>query len=213
MPRDPDVEYIDIGSNFLIGSAIGSEFHTLQIGVWRKTSNFRFKGAGRVRSRTATAKKTWRRLVTIDVGEYARKLEFGDHRSGKNWPFLEPAIRKNRHTWLLEFQGRFNKAVARRQRRKKSTLKEMLNPKADERTAKRILHNIGKLGVKAVQEQIWITFSPPLSAATIERKGHSKPLIDTGNLIQSIDYRIERDAPVAAAPSSERQVYGGTWIV
>lgn len=32
---------------------------------------------------------------------------------------------------------------------------------------------------------------PPLSAATIARKGSSKPLIDTGEMLNSVDYRIK----------------------
>lgn len=32
---------------------------------------------------------------------------------------------------------------------------------------------------------------PPLKPATIRRKGSSKPLIDTGQLINSIDYEVE----------------------
>lgn len=34
------------------------------------------------------------------------------------------------------------------------------------------------------------TNAPPLAASTIKRKGHSKPLIDTGVMFQSIDYEV-----------------------
>jgi hypothetical protein len=32
--------------------------------------------------------------------------------------------------------------------------------------------------------------SPPLSASTIKRKGHGRPLIDTSELVNAITYRI-----------------------
>ncbi len=32
---------------------------------------------------------------------------------------------------------------------------------------------------------------PPLSPATIKRKGHGKPLVDSGHMVQSVDYEVE----------------------
>lgn len=32
---------------------------------------------------------------------------------------------------------------------------------------------------------------PPLAPSTIKRKGHAKPLIDTGHMLQSVSYEVE----------------------
>lgn len=46
------------------------------------------------------------------------------------------------------------------------------------------------LAVRGVQKQIDDTLSPPNSPRTIARKGSSHPLIDTGNMRQSIAYKL-----------------------
>lgn len=46
------------------------------------------------------------------------------------------------------------------------------------------------LAVRGVQKQIDETLSPPNSKETIARKGSSHPLIDTGNMRQSISYKL-----------------------
>lgn len=43
-----------------------------------------------------------------------------------------------------------------------------------------------------VAEKIQAVTSPPLSPITIARKGHSKPLIDTGQMFQSVTGKVER---------------------
>lgn len=42
-----------------------------------------------------------------------------------------------------------------------------------------------------LQQSIRDTNSPPLSPLTIERKGFEKPLIDTGHMINSVDYEVD----------------------
>ncbi len=42
-----------------------------------------------------------------------------------------------------------------------------------------------------LHQSIVDTNSPPLAPATIKKKGFSKPLIDTGVMINSIDYKVE----------------------
>ena len=47
-------------------------------------------------------------------------------------------------------------------------------------------------GIKGqLQQSIKDTNSPPLAPATIAKKGFDKPLIDTGVMINSIDYKVE----------------------
>jgi hypothetical protein len=46
-------------------------------------------------------------------------------------------------------------------------------------------------GIKGqLQQSIRDTNAPPLSPLTIERKGFDKPLIDTGHMINSVDYEV-----------------------
>jgi hypothetical protein len=47
-------------------------------------------------------------------------------------------------------------------------------------------------GIKGqLQQSILDTNSPPLSQATIDRKGFDKPLIDTSHMINSVDYNVK----------------------
>lgn len=41
-----------------------------------------------------------------------------------------------------------------------------------------------------LQESINSLTSPPLAQSTIDRKGHSKPLIDTSVMVNSVDYKV-----------------------
>jgi hypothetical protein len=42
-----------------------------------------------------------------------------------------------------------------------------------------------------LRKSIQDTNSPPLAQSTIDRKGSAKPLVDTGHMLQSIDYDIK----------------------
>lgn len=43
-----------------------------------------------------------------------------------------------------------------------------------------------------LRQSIIDTNSPPLAPSTIARKGFAKPLVDTGHMLQSVDYRVSR---------------------
>lgn len=43
-----------------------------------------------------------------------------------------------------------------------------------------------------VAEKIQAVTSPPLAPVTIKRKGHDKPLVDTGQMVQSVTGKVER---------------------
>lgn len=58
-------------------------------------------------------------------------------------------------------------------------------------TAKQLLQELGVEAVKKVREMIEFGEFAALSPATIEKKGHDKPLFDTGTLLRSIKYKIE----------------------
>lgn len=41
-----------------------------------------------------------------------------------------------------------------------------------------------------LRQSIRDTNAPPLAQSTIDRKGHSKPLVDSGNMLNSIDHEV-----------------------
>ncbi len=49
---------------------------------------------------------------------------------------------------------------------------------------------LGQLGVTQVKSAINNGIKPPLKPATVARKGHSKQLIDTGKLLNSIEAKV-----------------------
>lgn len=60
------------------------------------------------------------------------------------------------------------------------------------KTPLQIMESLGPQGVRAVQEQIDETLSPPNAPSTIRRKGSSKPLQDSGNMRQHVTYRVHK---------------------
>jgi hypothetical protein len=59
-------------------------------------------------------------------------------------------------------------------------------------TAEQALELIGQQAKSDVQTKIRTLRTPPNTAETIKRKGSSNPLIDTGQLRQSIDYVVNK---------------------
>lgn len=51
------------------------------------------------------------------------------------------------------------------------------------------LIGIGAQGI--IMEEITVLRDPPNAQSTIDRKGSSNPLIDTGNMRQSVTYKVE----------------------
>ena len=44
-----------------------------------------------------------------------------------------------------------------------------------------------------LRQSIQQTDAPPLAQSTIDRKGHSKPLVDTGHMLNSVDHEVVRN--------------------
>jgi len=44
-----------------------------------------------------------------------------------------------------------------------------------------------------LRQSIQQTNAPPLAQSTIDRKGHSKPLVDTGHMLNSVDHEVVRN--------------------
>lgn len=68
----------------------------------------------------------------------------------------------------------------------------LLNAKADGTDAKLVYEKIGLVASNDVKEYFVGGQFAPLKQATIDRKGSSKPLIDTGELRSSITYEVRK---------------------
>lgn len=62
--------------------------------------------------------------------------------------------------------------------------------KSNDYDARRVLELTGQAIAGQLRASIIATNAPPLSPVTIRRKGFSKPLIDTGHMLNSIDYEV-----------------------
>lgn len=124
-----------------------------------------------------------------DVIQRAIWQEFGTRggASGGGWggpvperPFMRNAIRENLSNYrhLLK--------------REASNIVKAVASGKDGSAAKRVA--LGRLGVKAqgdIQQSITSLTSPPNSPTTIALKGSSKPLIDTGELRNSVNWKLD----------------------
>lgn len=111
----------------------------------------------------------------LTIAEIGAIHEFGAPRANiPERPFLHPAMREG---------------ADQIERLSKVLLFELQNGETTKDVA---LESLGLLGVRLVQEKIREGEFVPLKPATIARKGSSKPLIDTGQMIQSVTFQIER---------------------
>lgn len=58
--------------------------------------------------------------------------------------------------------------------------------------AERVLMLMGEGIAGQLRQSIIDIMEPPLVPSTIKRKGFDKPWIETGNLLQSVDYEVDR---------------------
>ena len=66
---------------------------------------------------------------------------------------------------------------------------------AEGEPAEKVLDQLGVLAVGYTQQYITDLDSPPNAPSTIKRKGSANPLIDTGNMRQSVTYTIADQMP------------------
>jgi hypothetical protein len=64
---------------------------------------------------------------------------------------------------------------------------------ANDYDARRTLELTGAAIAGQLRQSIVDLVDPPLAPSTIARKGSSKPLIDTGVMLQSVDFEVEED--------------------
>jgi hypothetical protein len=85
-------------------------------------------------------------------------------------PFMRPTIARNRNQWGKDL----------------SHLLEV-----NDYDVVRSLNLLGEHVKGQIQEAITKVTSPPLKPATVAAKGSAKPLIDTGHMLNSVDYNVE----------------------
>ena len=106
-----------------------------------------------------------------ELAQKAAQLEFGaPHLNGKKWPFMTQSFSIN-----------LNKL----KRQSASEFRRMTRNISAPVTA---LEKIGESHEEQIRKQIWLVRTPKLSDFTIAAKGSSKPLIDTGLMVNSITH-------------------------
>lgn len=88
-------------------------------------------------------------------------------------PFIAPPIKDNVEKYKRMMRGQALKLIFRRT------------------TLHNALALVGEAGKADIQKYMLSANFAPLSAATIERKGSSKPLIDTGQMRNAITYEVK----------------------
>lgn len=63
--------------------------------------------------------------------------------------------------------------------------------KTNDYDAAQTLGQTGEAVKGQLQESIVQTNSPPNAPSTIARKGHDKPLVDSGHMLKSVDYEVK----------------------
>ena len=108
---------------------------------------------------------------SIPVALVASIMEFGAMHIPAR-PTIRPSLEKNK----AKYYDLINKAVV-----------NSLNG-SDFKTGLMI---VGKMGAEDIQAEIRNLQNPPLSIKTIQKKGHSKPLMDTKVMFQSVTFKVD----------------------
>lgn len=83
----------------------------------------------------------------------------------------------------------FRNMVAKKSREWPEAIRQLLV--ANGYDVEKTLTMVGEAIAGQLRQSIVDTNEPPLAPSTIARKGHSKPLVDTGHMLQSVDYEVE----------------------
>lgn len=100
--------------------------------------------------------------------EYGHITKDGKHVPAR--PFMQQTVQKNSKKWFDIFE------------------KKLVEFNFD---VNKTLNFLGLVAMENVKETIVNGNYAPLSQYTIDKKGHSKPLIDTKHMLNSVDYEIE----------------------
>ena len=88
-------------------------------------------------------------------------------------PFMRPAVQDNGPEWMKLFEQGATAII-------QGTY-----------TAREVLEMVTLRAAGDIAKKIQAVTAPPLSPITIARKGHDKPLIDTGQMSQSVTGKVE----------------------
>lgn len=91
-------------------------------------------------------------------------------------PFMRPAVAEHGREWLDQLAAGGRKAM-----KPGSALTPLM-----------VLEAVAMMAAGNVGEMIQAVNSPPLDPRTVARKGSDKPLVDTGQMIQSVTGVVER---------------------
>lgn len=109
----------------------------------------------------------------VPVATKAAAHEFGTARIPAR-PFMRPTVAAKKQAWLGQLaQG--SKAILR-----------------GEATPRQVLEGVALRAAGDVAKTIKTVNSPPLSPKTVKRKGFAKPLVETGQMIQSVTGVVEK---------------------
>jgi phage gpG-like protein len=115
----------------------------------------------------------------ITMAGLAAVHEFGTDRAGRNRNVTIPERSFIRATWD-------DKKIMRKAAKKgREVYKRFASPA-------QITDGIGALAASAVKQKIQSNIPPALKPATVRAKGSSVALVDTGRLINSIDFEVIR---------------------
>ena len=83
----------------------------------------------------------------------------------------------------------FRNMIAKKSPEWPKAIRDLL--KANQYDALRTLQQSGEAIAGQLRQSIVDTNDPPLAPATIRRKGFSKPLVDTGHMLNSVNYQVK----------------------
>lgn len=93
-------------------------------------------------------------------------------------PFIGPTANKKQESWY-KLLGALTKKL------------DFTNPNIDD--IRDALDAVGMRMAADIKQTVRDGLSPPLKPATIARKGSSKPLIDSGQLVNSITHKVTKE--------------------
>ena len=120
--------------------------------------------------------KTARYMDGTPVTNVAAWNEFGTRRRGRQ------------HSPSRPFMRRATRGI-------RNEVRDYLKAAVDPRTLvvdQKVADNVGAMVQGAMQKEIVRLRTPPNAPATVEMKGSSNPLIDTGKMLRSVSWRAEK---------------------
>ena len=120
---------------------------------------------------TTQVKGERKQTAGLSIPQIAAENEFGTKIIPAR-PFMSTSFDENKTLINRAIQGEYNKIIA------------------GKRTTETSLGLIGQLTTKLIVQKIRAIISPPNSPRTISIKKSSKPLIDFGQMVQSVRYKV-----------------------